>query len=286
MSSIQDKDVDFINQFTYRTIPKITKEPDYESLKSLKDKIIANASSIQSDLGGGNHGHLGLVLSAAEYANASAVPFVRPPNPGPLVIPPSLTALAEAGQRDDHCEALVLFHRTNALEHILKRQITSAIDKDYIDELKDQTTNTFQLDILTHFNFLFTNYGDIQPEVPKAEEQSILDKKFHISDPLTKLYRRVEDLNQLAIAAQSPYTQQQLINLGLQVIINTDNYERPLEDWYALPLGQTQLQFKNHFSLAQHNMIKVRKATMRHKDYQTADQMSEDITDVKRISMI
>lgn len=41
----------------------------------------------QRTLGGGCHGHLGLTMTDAEYANVSATPYVRPVHPGPLNIP-------------------------------------------------------------------------------------------------------------------------------------------------------------------------------------------------------
>ena len=44
MSPLQEKDTEFLNLFEYCTVPKIHNEPDYESLKTLKDKIIANSS--------------------------------------------------------------------------------------------------------------------------------------------------------------------------------------------------------------------------------------------------
>ena len=62
-----------------------------------------------SDLGGGAHGHLGLVLVPAEYAAVSPVPYVRPVHPGALIIPPG-TAQHEAHRLcDDHKEAIKLF---------------------------------------------------------------------------------------------------------------------------------------------------------------------------------
>lgn len=95
MSSLQEKDTDYLTLFPYCTIPKLHGEPTYKTLKALKDKIKANASVVQSDLGGGAHGHLGLVLVPLEYANSSATPYLRPAHPGPLIIPPRLTARQE-----------------------------------------------------------------------------------------------------------------------------------------------------------------------------------------------
>ena len=59
-------------------ITKITGEPNYESLKNLKDQLKANAASIPTTLGGGNHGYLSLILSSAAYTTIAANQFIEP----------------------------------------------------------------------------------------------------------------------------------------------------------------------------------------------------------------
>ena len=51
----------------------------------------ANATSISTDLGGGANGHLGLILSLIEYANASLTPYVKTVHSGNLDVPPGTT---------------------------------------------------------------------------------------------------------------------------------------------------------------------------------------------------
>ena len=63
-------------------VTKIAGEPNYESLKNLKDELKANAASIPTTLGGGTHGYLGLILSPAAY----------PPSPPPNSSNPSTQA--------------------------------------------------------------------------------------------------------------------------------------------------------------------------------------------------
>ena len=77
--------------FEYKEVTKIHGEPTYETVHHLHNQIKANAASVRSNLGGGAFGHLGLVVSAAQYALVSNALFVRPPHPGILVIPPGQT---------------------------------------------------------------------------------------------------------------------------------------------------------------------------------------------------
>ena len=79
--------VDYVaSYFKYKTPTPIQGTPTYKALKRLKAELRANASSVECDLGGGNHGYLGLVLSEDEYAQVSPTPFVAPAFPDPLAI--------------------------------------------------------------------------------------------------------------------------------------------------------------------------------------------------------
>ena len=99
--------------FYYRSIffanPSLTPiqgEPDADTLITLKNQLKANASSVPSNLGGGNHGHLGLVLSPATYALLANTPFATPAHPGALVIPPGTTAAMSTVLREQHTELM------------------------------------------------------------------------------------------------------------------------------------------------------------------------------------
>lgn len=141
MASTDNK---FIPLFKHKTLTRIHGEPDYPALKKLQDEVCANASKIQSDLGGGNHGHLGLTMRPPAYALVSPTPYIRPPHPGVLTIPPRATTRQETGLREDHKKATVLFQATANLDTTLKLQIGNALDNNYIDNLRDRTANTLQ----------------------------------------------------------------------------------------------------------------------------------------------
>ena len=79
--------------FEHPVLTKIHREPTYETLHHLKNKLKANASLVPTILGGGNNGYLGMVLIPTDYRRtAPNDPFTRPPNPGVLV--PNLNGTA------------------------------------------------------------------------------------------------------------------------------------------------------------------------------------------------
>ena len=118
---MSEKKIDYTSLFEFATLPKIHGEPNYQNLKDLKDKLKTNATKIPSDLGGGGFGHLGLVLTPAEYANISNTPYARPQHPGTLVIPAAASERTENRRRDDHKKDLSLFRESVHLENALKK---------------------------------------------------------------------------------------------------------------------------------------------------------------------
>eukprot|EP00591_Stephanopyxis_turris_P011763 CAMPEP_0195511484 /NCGR_PEP_ID=MMETSP0794_2-20130614/3783_1 /TAXON_ID=515487 /ORGANISM="Stephanopyxis turris, Strain CCMP 815" /LENGTH=71 /DNA_ID=CAMNT_0040639083 /DNA_START=51 /DNA_END=262 /DNA_ORIENTATION=- len=64
MSSLQEST---LNDIPYPAITKIVGRPTYVSIRELVRQLKANASAIATDLGGGQHGFLGLILLDNEY---------------------------------------------------------------------------------------------------------------------------------------------------------------------------------------------------------------------------
>jgi hypothetical protein len=49
-------------------------KPTYETLQTLVTELKANAGSVPSTLGGGQNGHLGIILSPPRYATLAHAP--------------------------------------------------------------------------------------------------------------------------------------------------------------------------------------------------------------------
>jgi hypothetical protein len=73
--------------FEHPDLSRIIGIPTYETLHTLNQELKSNAISVHSNLGGGQHGHLGLVISPNAYALLSNMPYARPGYPAPLAIP-------------------------------------------------------------------------------------------------------------------------------------------------------------------------------------------------------
>ena len=74
-------------------------EPTFKTLYKLLNEIEANAKSVYSNFVGGAHGNLGLVLTDAQYALISPIPFVYLTHTGPIIVPDVTTSHANSNMR-------------------------------------------------------------------------------------------------------------------------------------------------------------------------------------------
>ncbi len=88
------------------TVAKIHGQPMNQDIGYLDDEFTSVASSFPSELGGGLHGHTGLVKNIADYdAFAPGTPFVPPPNPG--YYPQGNIPAAQCGQWEAEHKAFI-----------------------------------------------------------------------------------------------------------------------------------------------------------------------------------
>ena len=94
MTTAINKVDDFLEAFPNKII-KHTRCPDYKVLNNIKTDLKHNFATVPCTVGGGTHGYLGAVLTAAEYTTATPIntpQFINPPFPGAAaVIPPNST---------------------------------------------------------------------------------------------------------------------------------------------------------------------------------------------------
>ena len=267
------------NVFEYPVLTKINGRPTYQTLKTIHDEIKANVSRVQSDAGGGSNGHLGLVLTATEYALVSAVPYVRPAQPAALNIEAGTTQHESTRLREEHKEAKRLFREANAVESAVIKQLIAAIPDIYMKQFRNVTSNAITTSVPDIFTSLFTTYGSITEDELEEKFSSLQQRVFDITEPLIGMYNEVEDLQRLATASFAPYTDRQLVNLGIRLIKNMHDFEKGLDTWYSLPRdSQTWVTFKTHFETAYTALLRLRGPTMRNTSFQQqANAISEKL---------
>ena len=109
--------------FKYKTPTPIQGAPTNKTLKQLKQELWENSSSVESDLGGGDHGYLGLVLTDAEYATVTATPFVPPTYPATLKISTSTDQVQALNLWEIHKDAKNAYDECKNVEKALQRHV-------------------------------------------------------------------------------------------------------------------------------------------------------------------
>jgi hypothetical protein len=76
---------DALVSFPHPILLTVEGEPDYQTIHATRKFLQANSRAIDTHLGGGTLGHLGLIISDAAYSNiapptAEAPPFWESPN--------------------------------------------------------------------------------------------------------------------------------------------------------------------------------------------------------------
>ena len=80
------------------TVTKIHGQPASNDLTNLEKELIAILAALPTALGGGNHGHAGMIMEAVAYTTMTGrTVFINPANPG--IYPVGLAINALAGTR-------------------------------------------------------------------------------------------------------------------------------------------------------------------------------------------
>ena len=264
--------IDYSSLFQTPLLPKIVGRPTFDKLRSLKKYLRQNAASVRSDLGGGAHGHLGLILNDAAYLALTGHQYIRPPHPGALNIPHGTAHHEAVRLREEHHINIQLFRETIDVENALRNQLIASIEPDYIKELENRDTSTIIMPLPDILEFLFRRYGLVDSKRLQQTEDKVTAFAWNVSDAPVVLFNLIEDLQVTAEAAGDPKTAAQLIRYGTNIIQTTGEFEMGLLAWYARPPAEhTWDNFKTHFINEYNNLIKVRGANMRGSSFHHAN---------------
>ena len=74
---------------------------------------------------------------------------------------------------------------------------------------------------------------------------------WNINDPPVVIFNIIEDLEIIAEAAQNEKIDTQLVNYGIDIFWDTNEFEARFLTWFARPVGdRTWANFKTHFTTA------------------------------------
>jgi hypothetical protein len=184
--------------FPHPILPTVEGEPDYQTINATRKFLLANSWAIDTHLGGGTLGHLGLIISDVSYSNispptADAPKFRETPNaPGRA---PATTdgASAQISAARHVWEEDVQTYRTyTSIQQALKKQIISVFEPMYLEILNDNMvgyTNISEIDMLDH---LFETYGNITA-VDLEINFEHMHRAWDPQQPVETIFKQIQD---------------------------------------------------------------------------------------------
>jgi hypothetical protein len=134
---------DVLASFPDPVIPTVQGAPDYQTIHATRKFLQANSRAIDTHLGGGTLGHLGLIISDASYAmiapttDAGPTLWAAPQPPGQAPANTDGTAAQISATRHIWEEDVQTYRTRTSVQQALKKQIISGFEPMYLDILTD-----------------------------------------------------------------------------------------------------------------------------------------------------
>lgn len=245
-------------------------KPGPTDIRCLRREVYGNAKSVPSLRGGGQNGHLALVMDPTDYLlQPGAIAFVPPVHPG---IPPVHVANATQAQINAaetvYDRAIKEFDVFAAVKIALANQLLAAVDKEHVEELEDDTFgygNVTPLEFMRHFtdNFYEITADDLE------KNRNILSSPWNPDDDIATLFSRISRCKKFAVGSANPITDEVAMNLTTEALRQSGVMERYLDEWERKePAAQTLALYKTFYTKAD----KARRKTLTSSDagYQAA----------------
>jgi len=256
--------------FPHPILTPIKGQPTNQSLQLLQKQIYANARAIHSTRGGGNHGHLALVMPGPQYLLRTGHVFVNPIHPGIAPVHganatgPQITETNRQFAQD--LQEHTLF--TTVTEE-LKKQIILAVEPRYLSILEDIDFGFADISSRRMLAHLQAEYGQISNEQIEANRQQ-LSADWNPDDPIEDLWLRIQEAQRYAVAANEAITNATALRLTLPVFEKTGVFTTAAENWRDRPEAEWTMEaFKLHFTKA--NKERMRKLTAQGAGYHGAN---------------
>jgi len=137
------------------TVTKIHGQPTNQDLTSLEKELIAILANIPTTIGGGNHGHAGILIEPARYLLTTGVPFNNPANTGnyPLIVAGNAAAGVRSRAEAEHKEEVREYETFQRVIQAMEDIFLEAVNHEYLLEIEDEILgflNQTPMDMLTH----------------------------------------------------------------------------------------------------------------------------------------
>jgi hypothetical protein len=247
---------DVLASFPHPILPTVEGEPDYQTIHATRKFLQASSRAIDTHLGGGTLGHLGLIVSDASYATIAPPTaeeptlWVTPDSPGRAPVTTDGTAAQISAARHIWEEDVQTYQTYTSAQQALKKQIISVFEPMYLEILNDNMVGYANISARDMLDHLFETYGNITAvdlEINFEHMRLAWDPQH----PVETLFKQIQDCADYSEAGGVLIGHQQQINVGYAKKSATGHFMSPCRRWNEKPSAEkTWTHFKSHFAAA------------------------------------
>jgi hypothetical protein len=235
------------------TVTKIHGQLTNHNITILEKELITILANIPTTLGGGNHGHAGILMDPARYLVITGVAFSNPANPGnyPANIAGNVAADVRARAEAEHREEVRQYVTFQGVMQATKDIILEAVDQEYLLEIEDEILgflNQTPTDMLNHLR----NRGGA---LDFAETKTLLAERDGEWDPsevpqiyFNRVEKAIQGLTRTGITSDLNKRR----DMALYYLKASGEFDAAVRDWENRPAGQKTWQNIKTFISAEH----------------------------------
>jgi hypothetical protein len=226
--------------------------PTPEVVRRLREELYANAQSVVTTLGGGRHGHLGMIMPAADYTKLSngGAEYIFPTEP-PI---PTYSKKEKKNRQQSTLfdMAMDTYKEASALHNQLKAQLLQAIPTCYRAVLAQRTigyANVTPQAILAH---MLKRYGKITPQ-DLTKNIKALEAPWDPDTTIDTVFINGTACREFAEEGGEPITDQTYLRVLVATFRKSGVMDDAVRDWEKKPEDQKTVDTAiEHFTEADH----------------------------------
>jgi hypothetical protein len=227
---------DVMASFPHPVFPTVQGEPDYQTIHATRKFLQANSRAIDTHLGGGTLGYLGLIISDASYAmiapatDAGPTLWTTPQAPGRAPATTDGTAAQISAARHIWEEDVQTYQTCTSLQQALKKQIISVFELMYLDILNHNKVGYANISAIDMLDHLFETYGNITA-VDLEINFEHMRRAWESQQPVESLFKQIQDCADYSKAGGVLIGNPQQINVGYAKIFATGHFMSACRRW-------------------------------------------------------
>ena len=227
-------------------ITKIDGQPTDEDLNRLIKELTNAAGSVATQNGGGEHGHVGMVIDETEYITFSngGNKFLVPKKPGPYPANIDTDEVIRERQIAEHKAECIEYETYLGIENYLRRMIVKSIDHEWLAEVESETMGFNHLSpkaLLTHLR----SVGGTLNHMDVTELFTNIQKPWDGIEAPAALFPRGDKLERQLLKVGQSKNPELRLAFALATFHALGEFEPALRDWEAKPKAdQTFANFR------------------------------------------